>query len=949
MINKSMQNSHMYKILENRNNEIAKILCGKLLEMEKQVGQILEYAKVNFPNYTEHGMQHSLRIIDYVYAILSDTLRTEMSDMEIFCFVMAALFHDTGMTLCDVDDREAQRSAHHLYAEKPVKEYCEKNLAAISEYRRVCACVVFICKAHGYKIGDLYSDPLFIKEDQIEGQIIRYGLLAVLLRIGDLMDMEEGRTSEFNLHLNDSYYDIGNSMEHNKRHLEIESYTYDAEKINIEIATENRERYVIWREWINYLEVEIMRANTYCLPKIDKKRMGYKLPGVDADIRPSTGANFVIEDIKFEVDDKGTLWSILTNSIYTNEFDYVRELIQNAIDANLMKYFIVKARDIKKMSPRAWDVEDDVRIFYSKKSSLLVVIDHGIGMDEMEIRKYLFKAADSGYRHNKICEDFSFPAIAKFGIGFISCLVKAEKMEITSQTNNENRVYAYIQKNSNIAFLETTECDRKTGTIVLLKTQNKYSFEELKEYFESTFIYPSVMLRLINLDSLIQNDLKINYINMDMNQINGVKNWIRIDEKLDSFKRERAKAIESYNLDLRLLRKIFMTLGDKEDAGEWIETIDIMLKTMSSNSIIKRKWEQFFSCHDKKDASIKKIKSILQQCQDENNNKLSEYPSLEWIKRNEKMKDIRAYELMCILLDKDFNISQICKDNEVQNLRKGFGILSIRTSVMDTKIGIEWQSINSFLYNSGQIEKNILKISPTHESDVVEDMVISLDDLQDADYEVNLQYEEDNDENYYKMLTQWKDSDRSGDIYTEPTYLYNVISVADNDFWVNYNVEINEGLKHEEYDKNDSGGRLLSNSRMPDNYYDDILEMDLSLLCQDGIRLEVNPQVVVPLGIGWTVANLTAEARMELNVSRHEINRGREKLDEWICSTGEKIQRQVAQHCLCVFEQLGLNYRLDDLFYIDCPDEYFEKKLFNNMKKIIIEDNNHNQSEEIKH
>lgn len=938
MTNKSLQNSSMYKLLEGRKNAVVKVLCGELLKMENQVGQILEYAKVNFPNFTEHGLQHSLRIIDYVYAIMSDTLKNEISDMEIFCFIMAVLFHDTGMTLSSVDNKDEQRYAHHLYAETPIKEYCENYLRAISEYRRVCTCIVFVCKAHGYKIADLYSDSQFIKEDFIEGQIIRYGLLAVLLRIGDLMDMEEGRTSEFNLHLNGAYYDIGNSMEHNKRHLEIEAYKYDSEEIKIEIATGNRERYVIWREWIKYLDVEIMQANTHYLPKIDKQKIGYKLPGVNVDIKPGEGANFIVEEIKFEVDDKGTLWSILTNSIYTNEFDYLRELIQNAIDANLMKYFIAEEGNIKETSPRKWNVKDDVRIFYSEKANLLAVIDHGIGMNELEMRKYLFKAADSGYRYKKVCGNFSFPAIAKFGIGFISCLVKAEKMEITSQASCEKRVYAYTQKDSNTVFLETSECDPKIGTIVLLKTKSRYLFKEIEDYFNSTFIYPSVNLRLINLDSLIQNDLKMSYFNLELNQMDTVKNWLQIDEKLEPFAKERAKIIERYILDLDLHREIFTALGDKDDVNEWIKTIDIMLKVVSHDSIVKRKWSQFFSCHDKTKAEMKDIKKILLQCQDENKEKLSEYPFIERTKKNEKMEDIRSYEVMSIELDEDFKISQIYTDNKVRNLNRGLGILSIRTSIMDTQIGLEWQTVNAFLYNEGQIVKNILKATHTREDvEINNSDIISLDDLKDADYEMNLRYEEDNDVSFYERETQWKNSDNREQYYMEKTYLYNIVSVADNNFWIDYNVSVCDKSESLSYDNLDSHGLLLDSYRMPENYNGDILSIGSSLLCQDGIRLEVNPHIAVPVGIGWTVANLTASARLDLNVSRHEINMSRESVDEWVRNTGDKIQQQVAAHCLQVFKRLGLKYELSDLFYVDCPDDYFENILFKNMKKIIEE------------
>lgn len=42
--------------------------------------------------------------------------------------------------------------------------------------------------------------------------------------------------------------------------------------------------------------------------------------------------------------------------------------------------------------------------------------------------------------------EFIFPAIAKFGIGFVACLTKANKIQISTQTRNHNGIGAEIDK-----------------------------------------------------------------------------------------------------------------------------------------------------------------------------------------------------------------------------------------------------------------------------------------------------------------------------------------------------------------------------------------------------------------------------------------------------------------------------------------------------------------------
>lgn len=113
------------------------LISGTLISSEAEVAKTLEYIKTRFPNFTEHGMQHSLRIINYIYCIMSEELKQDISDVEIFCFIMAAFFHDMGMILTDIDDKDEQRRNHHLYAAEPIKLFFDKYIQVLVEKRRL--------------------------------------------------------------------------------------------------------------------------------------------------------------------------------------------------------------------------------------------------------------------------------------------------------------------------------------------------------------------------------------------------------------------------------------------------------------------------------------------------------------------------------------------------------------------------------------------------------------------------------------------------------------------------------------------------------------------------------------------------------------------------------------------------------------------------------------------
>ena len=139
MIISSLNDCNLFRVLDDRrDSSITVTLAGSLMLMTPAVQDTLEYIKLKFPNFTEHGIQHSYRITEYIYHIMSEEMRSELSDVEIFCFIMAAFFHDMGMTLDDIEDSDKQRENHHLYAKIAVEKYCNEYLKSLMEYRRIC-------------------------------------------------------------------------------------------------------------------------------------------------------------------------------------------------------------------------------------------------------------------------------------------------------------------------------------------------------------------------------------------------------------------------------------------------------------------------------------------------------------------------------------------------------------------------------------------------------------------------------------------------------------------------------------------------------------------------------------------------------------------------------------------------------------------------------------------
>lgn len=131
--------------------------------------------------------------------------------------------------------------------------------------------------------------------------------------------------------------------------------------------------------------------------------------------------------------------NILTNSLYTNREIFLRELISNASDAlDKLRYRVNRGE-----TPRLPETTLEIRITLDKDAKTLTIADTGLGMTPDELAENLGTIAKSG------SEEFlanlpqqegkdGEPAdasniIGRFGVGFYSVFMVADKVEVTSR------------------------------------------------------------------------------------------------------------------------------------------------------------------------------------------------------------------------------------------------------------------------------------------------------------------------------------------------------------------------------------------------------------------------------------------------------------------------------------------------------------------------------------
>ena len=162
------------------------------------------------------------------------------------------------------------------------------------------------------------------------------------------------------------------------------------------------------------------------------------------------------------------LLHLIVHSLYSHPEIYLRELISNASDAlDRLKYLTLTDEQFKGYAfmPRI-DIAFD-----PEGGKWLSVSDTGIGMDAEQLTLNLGTIANSGTRQflDTLGQDAKKTSnlIGQFGVGFYSCFMVADSVEVTSRRAGQDKVYRWLSDGQ--GEFEVQEVDAKQqGTTVRL-------------------------------------------------------------------------------------------------------------------------------------------------------------------------------------------------------------------------------------------------------------------------------------------------------------------------------------------------------------------------------------------------------------------------------------------------------------------------------------------------
>lgn len=160
------------------------------------------------------------------------------------------------------------------------------------------------------------------------------------------------------------------------------------------------------------------------------------------------------------------LLDIVINSLYSEKYIFLRELISNASDAcDKLRYYSLMKPEVTKNNG-----EFKIIITPNAEENTLTISDNGIGMNKEDLVNHLSTIAKSGtadFVNNAKDNGSVVDLIGKFGVGFYSAFMVASKVEVITKRAGEEQAYKWISNGVDGFEIEETEKE-KSGTDIKL-------------------------------------------------------------------------------------------------------------------------------------------------------------------------------------------------------------------------------------------------------------------------------------------------------------------------------------------------------------------------------------------------------------------------------------------------------------------------------------------------
>ena len=471
-VDKSIRDTELWKLLEQKVEEErlplqfmegVSSVCAHGITLAKDIIRF-------FPTFTLHDIVHICNVCDWMYRLL-DGRTEELTAADAALLVMAAACHDIGMSVSEEQKKEMDTAAQRPSAEwesyfsshaddyeqfqstgrasdSMLRNFVRMHhhervgcqFPSVSDWPRVLAdngisrdMFLRLCKSHGEPIEKLTLTS-------VDERSRKYHLLpcAILLRLADILDFDASRAPEALYHHlgldqpRDSEMDFS-KMEWDKNCTNprfeladgIVSFSSDCASMQVEHQV---------RTYMGWLQKELDECGRKLAGKADYWR-GFQPPyKVEIEIHPE---GYKSGPFCLTMEQDRILELLVGKNLYSDPGVFVRELLQNAIDA-------VRTRVAQDSTFCLKDGRVIIHTWMDNSGhSWFRIQDNGTGMDQDIILNHFLKVGSSYYNSDRFKLEMrkygtkgGYTPISRFGIGILSCFMsdpKHNKLQLSTK------------------------------------------------------------------------------------------------------------------------------------------------------------------------------------------------------------------------------------------------------------------------------------------------------------------------------------------------------------------------------------------------------------------------------------------------------------------------------------------------------------------------------------
>lgn len=404
-----------------------------------------------FPTFTLHDATHLSNVSQWMLELLGDYAE-KLTAEEAAYLLMSAWCHDIGMAVKTEGENELRKN----FDTEQWKAYFDSHFDAQQEYHktesvsdetlrdfiRTCHAqrsgekirgmqwpnaltlnrvlqndVADLCASHGLKLEDVRPDDDSFRR------------CAALLRLADLLDYDTSRApADLFVHMGlDSPFNEEQRVSRaewdknrvGKFQMKNGTIRYDAISDSLQLEKE------IGR-YLAYVQDELVKCNKFLSGNGDWK--GFAFPDkLDIQINPE---GYKPGDFRITMDQDRVLQLLTGEKLYSDEGVFVRELLQNSIDAVLTRRRVDPNFGRDKRTGKKEESPGKILIdtWSADGYDWFRIEDDGIGMTEDIITNYFLKVGCSYYTSDEFKKEQSYAEseytpISRFGIGVLSCFM----------------------------------------------------------------------------------------------------------------------------------------------------------------------------------------------------------------------------------------------------------------------------------------------------------------------------------------------------------------------------------------------------------------------------------------------------------------------------------------------------------------------------------------------